>query len=70
MRKELEIINGAIQYGNLGQLDSSEVILHFVFNGKPLSIRADVAVDYMLKGMGELAIYKPESELLSTPLTT
>lgn len=70
MRKEIEIINGAVQYGILGQLDASEVILHFTFGNKPLSIRADVAIDYMLKGLGELAIHKPESELLSMPLTT
>lgn len=70
MRKEIEIVNGAVQYGDLGQLKSSEVILHFIFDDKPLSIRADVAIDYMLKGMGELEIYKPESELLSAPSLT
>lgn len=66
MRKEIEIINNSIQYGNLGQLESKEVILHFTFDGKPFSIRADVAIDYMLKGMGELEIYRPQSELLTT----
>lgn len=63
MRKQIDIKNGTIQYGDLGQLPSSEVILHFSFNQKPFSIRADVAIEYMLKGMGQLDFYKPDSEL-------
>lgn len=63
MRKQIDIKNDAIQYGDLGQLPSSEVILHFDFNQKPFSIRADVAIEYMLKGMGKLEVYKPDSEL-------
>jgi len=52
MRKEITIRDNSIQYGDIGQLHSSDIILHFEFGDKEtFSIRADVAILYMLKGL-------------------